>query len=85
MSSVDRFCCRSRRRQQRGSGEDKAVDAVVRHLLHRKRIIASDALGYAGARQKSARRSAASRWAVAREQRNGHIAAQLKSVMNYCL
>src|SRR5215467_6321813 len=41
--SLGRFCCRSLRRRQRASGEDEAVDAVVCHLLHWKRIIAFDA------------------------------------------
>jgi hypothetical protein len=31
-----RFCCRSRQRRRRGSGEDEAGDAVVCHLLHRE-------------------------------------------------
>jgi hypothetical protein len=44
-----------------GGGEDESIDAVVCHLLHRKRIIASDAPGlrgvYAKALQCSRRRS----------------------------
>jgi hypothetical protein len=36
-----------------GSGEDEAVDAVVCHLLHRKRIFASDAPGLRGTYAKA--------------------------------
>ena len=31
-----------------GGGEDESIDAVVCHLLHRKRIVASDAAGLRG-------------------------------------
>ena len=31
-----------------GGGEDESIDAVVCHLLHRKRIVASDAPGLRG-------------------------------------
>jgi hypothetical protein len=36
-----------------GGGEDESIDAVVCDLLHRKRIVASDALGLRGTYAKA--------------------------------
>jgi hypothetical protein len=38
-----------------GGGEDESIDAVVCHLLHRKRIVASDAAGLRGIYAKALR------------------------------